>query len=142
MRISDGSSDVCSSDLPGDEGSGVMPRRPTGSGAEPEAAPRAADEPPGGDRAVDLAISVEDARWQDLLPEPDRVLEPFVRAALEAGGGPAEAVELGIVLADDDEVRRPNRDYRGKDSPTNVLSFALTEGEAMPDPGGPGMLGD
>jgi probable rRNA maturation factor len=37
--------------------------------------------------------------------------------------GPAEPVELAVVLADDALVRRLNRDYRGSDQPTNVLSF-------------------
>lgn len=41
--------------------------------------------------------------------------------------------ELSVALADDATVRRLNRDYRGKDRPTNVLSF--------PGPGGP-LLGD
>ena len=45
------------------------------------------------------------------------------------------------MLGDDGLVRRLNRDFRGKDRPTNVLSFALTEGEPAPDTG-PVMLGD
>jgi probable rRNA maturation factor len=32
-------------------------------------------------------------------------------------------VSLGVRFASDREVRRANRDYRGKDSPTDVLSF-------------------
>lgn len=32
-------------------------------------------------------------------------------------------VEVSILLANDDLIRTLNRDYRGKDSPTNVLSF-------------------
>ena len=33
--------------------------------------------------------------------------------------------ELSIVLSDDAQVRILNRDYRGKDKPTNVLSFPV-----------------
>lgn len=36
-------------------------------------------------------------------------------------------VEIGIVLADDETVRTLNREYRRKDSPTNVLSFATLD---------------
>ena len=35
---------------------------------------------------------------------------------------PAEGV-VGVVLADDEGLRRLNRQFRGKDRPTNVLSF-------------------
>jgi probable rRNA maturation factor len=52
-------------------------------------------------------------------------------------------VELGIALSDDATLRRLNRDYRGKDRPTNVLAFSALEGEAVPArPGAPVMLGD
>jgi probable rRNA maturation factor len=36
--------------------------------------------------------------------------------------------ELTVSLVDDAEVRRLNRDYRGKDRPTDVLAFAMREG--------------
>lgn len=34
-----------------------------------------------------------------------------------------EALEVTVRLVDNDEMRELNREYRGKDSPTNVLSF-------------------
>lgn len=97
---------------------------------------------------LDLAVTVEDVRWREILGEDaEGLATPFVIAALEAGDAPeeapGEAIEIGIAFADDERVRVLNRDYRGKDKPTNVLSFALTEGEEMPAPmGGPVMLGD
>ena len=36
---------------------------------------------------------------------------------------PHRQLDVCLVLADDDTVRALNRDYRGKDKPTNVLSF-------------------
>jgi len=48
--------------------------------------------------------------------------------------------ELSVVLTDDDEIHELNRDYRGKDRPTDVLAFALSEGEAS-EFAGP-LLGD
>lgn len=41
--------------------------------------------------------------------------------------------ELSVLLTDDKEIHRLNRDFRGKDKPTDVLSFP------MPDPD---LLGD
>ena len=37
--------------------------------------------------------------------------------------------ELSIVLCDDATIHPLNRDYRGKDKPTDVLSFAQREGD-------------
>jgi len=51
-----------------------------------------------------------------------------------------ENEELSILLTDDEEMRSLNRDYRGKDKPTDVLSFSQTEGE-FGEVGG-GVLGD
>jgi len=53
-----------------------------------------------------------------------------------------EAAELCIVLADDLRVAALNKEYRGKDGPTNVLSFPASD---MPEDLFPGMtpvLGD
>nr|WP_321402889.1 rRNA maturation RNase YbeY [uncultured Desulfobacter sp.] len=48
--------------------------------------------------------------------------------------------ELSIVITDDAQVRELNRTYRGKDKPTNVLSFPMQEGEFSDIT--PGLLGD
>lgn len=40
--------------------------------------------------------------------------------------------ELAISLVGDAEMHALNRDYRGKDRPTDVLAFAMREGEAAP----------
>lgn len=66
------------------------------------------------------------------------------RAAGEAYSvaGPDEDAELCVVLADDGFVQALNKTYRGKDKPTNVLSFPAG---AMPAGAGPmpaRLLGD
>lgn len=38
--------------------------------------------------------------------------------------------DVSIVLTDDEEIRFLNRTYRGKDEPTDVLSFSLREASA------------
>ena len=48
--------------------------------------------------------------------------------------------ELSILLVDDDEMQRLNREYLCRDRPTNVLAFAMKEGK---DPHlNPALLGD
>lgn len=64
--------------------------------------------------------------------------ERAARAALETGQAPAES-ELSLALADDATVQSLNRDYRQKDSPTNVLSFPA---DVPPMADVPQLLGD
>ena len=93
------------------------------------------------DAVLAIDIAVPDPRWHDVDPRLEGMVDGAVRAAIAAAGPAAEAAEISVVLGDDGLVRRLNRDFRGKDRPTNVLSFALTEGEPAPD-SGPVMLGD
>ena len=41
----------------------------------------------------------------------------------------ASACEIGLVLTSDTKIRKLNREYRGKDKATDVLSFSMIEGE-------------
>ncbi|WP_437361585.1 rRNA maturation RNase YbeY [Inquilinus limosus] len=103
---------------------------------------------------IDLTVSIDAPGWSALGPDfADEealaaALGPLVEAAVAAGAGPGVALEAGrpaelsIVFADDATVQRLNREYRGKDAPTNVLSFALTEAEEPDFPGAPLVLGD
>ena len=50
----------------------------------------------------------------------------WVAAALRCG---PRVAQIGLRVVDEAEGRSLNHDYRGKDSATNVLSFALNEGE-------------
>ena len=43
-----------------------------------------------------------------------------------------EGGEFSLHFVSDDEIRALNRDYRGKDEPTDILTFALSDGEAFP----------
>jgi probable rRNA maturation factor len=58
-----------------------------------------------------------------------------------ARAGEADS-ELSLALVSDARIRELNRDYRGKDAPTDVLSFSLLEGEGTLPPGVPRALGD
>lgn len=45
----------------------------------------------------------------------------------------SENTEVDITIVTDEEIHVLNRDYRGVDRPTDVLSFALDEGEEEPE---------
>lgn len=53
----------------------------------------------------------------------------------------AECYQVAIVLADDAEVQSLNRTWRGKDAPTNVLSFPADDASSEPRPLGDVILG-
>lgn len=59
----------------------------------------------------------------------DEIVQRAARAALDHESAPDDA-ELTIVLTDDEQLRRLNRDYLDVDAPTDVLSFPASE----PDP--------
>lgn len=42
----------------------------------------------------------------------------------------SETLECSLVLLDDEQIRRINHSYRGKDTPTDVISFAALEGDS------------
>ena len=68
-------------------------------------------------------------------------LQDVARRILEAERVSREA-EVGLLLTTDEEVRRLNKEFRGIDQGTDVLSFALQESqEAFPEPpdGGPSL---
>ncbi len=50
-------------------------------------------------------------------------LKRFCRRVIEAAWRGDKNAEVSVVLADDDFVHTLNKQYRGKDKPTNVLSF-------------------
>lgn len=51
-------------------------------------------------------------------------------SALKAAGYGDDA-EVSLVFVDDEYIRELNHQYRGVDSPTDVLSFAMMEGEPV-----------
>ncbi len=82
-----------------------------------------------------LALEIQRAVEQDEgLPE-EAQLRTWAEAVLAPG---SEPVELVLRLVDEAESRELNRTYRGKDSPTNVLSFPFEAPAEVPLP----LLGD
>jgi probable rRNA maturation factor len=72
----------------------------------------------------------------DLADVPDE-LRPAAQAALRAAG--IEAGHLSVELVGANRIRELNREHRGLDEPTDVLSFPIDEGGSVP---GPRELGD
>jgi len=80
----------------------------------------------------DIDIIVEDPRWTEALAEAETLTLQAVKAAYAAAEY-TQPASLSVLLADDSRVAALNRDFRGLDKPTNVLSFPALETPAHPD---------
>jgi probable rRNA maturation factor len=91
-----------------------MKDRPPGR----RAAPRTGT-PPG----PSLAIRVQARRWREVPGLRERVEDAIAAGLAVAPLAPAAGAELSLLMTDDRRMRVVNRDWRGFDKPTNVLSF-------------------
>ena len=97
---------------------------------------------------LDVAIDA-DAEWDSSTDWATLARKAAESAIAESAfpqlaTGP-RAVEISVRLTGDEEVRALNEQWRGKDRPTNVLSFPMIARDdllAMKPDGGPEMLGD
>ncbi|MBS3651139.1 rRNA maturation RNase YbeY [Pseudaminobacter sp. 19-2017] len=89
---------------------------------------------------VEIDLAVEAGDWP-----PRSALDALAACAVEAtleevGARAGHTVELSLVFTSDEHIRTLNAEWRGKDKPTNVLSFPafpVTPGASLPP-----MLGD
>jgi probable rRNA maturation factor len=75
-------------------------------------------------RKIDLTLDV--MRQCDAWPKAGVDYQAIIGAALSVAGFTG-ACEVSLVLADDAFVQALNRKHRGKDAPTNILSFPQDE---------------
>lgn len=61
-----------------------------------------------------------------------KIVEDVVTESVKSEGYSSEA-EVSLIFVDDDYIQSLNAEYRGLDKSTDVLSFALNEGEEMPE---------
>jgi probable rRNA maturation factor len=79
--------------------------------------------------AADIDIQVASPLWQ-AQPPAEQIVRDAIAAATETIS--TQDMEMGILLTDDKAIRALNRQWRGVDEPTNVLSFpaAITTASA------------
>jgi probable rRNA maturation factor len=83
---------------------------------------------------LEIALDA-DEEW-DSSRSWDELAREAAEAAISESAFPqlassARPVEISIRLTGDDEVRALNAEWRGKDKPTNVLSFPMTKREEL-----------
>jgi probable rRNA maturation factor len=79
-----------------------------------------------------VAVMSEAGDWSAIPACETAVADAAAALARHPTCKAARGKEACVVLADDELLRSLNRSYRGKDAPTNVLSFPF-----QPSPGGP-----
>jgi probable rRNA maturation factor len=93
------------------------------------------DDPSPSETSFDIELRLAHPAWQHALPDASAHARRAVRAALHAERKRlprASAVAVSVVLGDDALVRALNATHRGKDKPTNVLSFPMPEHFSTP----------
>ncbi len=88
-----------------------------------------------------IEVLIEAPEWNRRVRDVAALARRAARAAVAVERS-RDPVELCLVLADDRAVRRLNRDWRGKDKPTNVLSFPARDPALKAPRGAPAPLGD
>lgn len=95
------------------------------------------------DISLDISVLVEDPAWTAKLPRLQRRIAAVIESTVMAQSKVKlkhDAYEISLVLTNDRKIQTLNRDHRGKDYATNVLSFPMDTVPAAP--GLPIMLGD
>ncbi len=78
--------------------------------------------------------------WQN-EPDAEAAVQRAIAAASSAADADVGGAEVAVLLTDDATIRTLNKDFRGIDKPTNVLSFPAPEGGSGEDEA-PRALGD
>lgn len=73
---------------------------------------------------ISLEMRVDEAKWADAITDLETVCLSALKAGANAGGTEGE---VSLLLTNDAEIQTLNRDFRGKDKPTDVLSFPAEE---------------
>ncbi len=87
---------------------------------------------------IELDIMIEEGEWEG-IPDVEALARKAAEAALAVSDEADGDFDVSVMLTDDAQIRELNRTWRGKDKPTNVLSFPAPE---QPGATGPRHLGD
>ncbi len=88
---------------------------------------------------IDIEAPWPEGAWEELA---ETAAEALAELAPELGN---PRLLVSLLFTSDAEIHELNREWRGRDKPTNVLSFPMLTGDdlhALPGDGPPEMLGD
>ena len=73
-----------------------------------------------------MTIAIDHEAEEKLNISEEEIIRDVVLAVLDYEGCPY-AAEVNVVVTDNHEIQKMNREYRGIDAPTDVLSFPMLE---------------
>ena len=88
-------------------------------------------------RKFDVFLSVEDERWLGDIPQIEKLIFDCKDAVLDTVLDDVPFLRedknfnINLLLSDDRTVQKLNKEFRGLDKPTNVLSFANIDDESF-----------
>lgn len=90
---------------------------------------------------IELNILLEEDRWESYLKNYDAISNLVLSSTIDYVKDNEDIdfleydkkININLVLSNDTQVQELNREYRNKDKPTNVLSFANIDDESFDD---------
>lgn len=73
---------------------------------------------------IEITLHIKDERWEERIPNISTLTQKAVSKTLQFLQLGILDLEMSVVFADDPFLQEYNVRYRGKDKPTNVLSFS------------------
>jgi len=80
--------------------------------------------------AIEIDITFQSPLWPQRL---DSIIRDTITQTLALSPLSFKEAEISVVLADNDFIQTLNKNYRGQDKPTNVLSFPQMEPDELED---------
>ncbi len=81
----------------------------------------------------DIDVNISEPEWTSSFLDVEKVAAEAMELSLRMAQMPHQIkdrdIEVSIVLANDDLIQILNREYRDKDAPTNVLTFASLDAD-------------
>lgn len=81
-----------------------------------------------------IDVSIDDKLWNKSIHNVEAMTQNIITKVIDYEGLPAKSLEVSILLTNDDQIQKLNKNYRHKDKATNVLSFPQTEAENIGAP--------
>jgi len=75
-----------------------------------------------------MSVIIENEYQKDILPDYEGIIQEITDAALDYEACPYEC-QISVTLVDNETIHQVNKEYRGIDRPTDVLSFPGIEYE-------------
>jgi probable rRNA maturation factor len=80
--------------------------------------------------SVDIVVILDKPCWKRSVAEWEMLIQPAILETLRQSQW-AQSAEINVLLTDDAKIHALNKEHRGIDKPTNVLSFPSFEPEEI-----------